>query len=325
MTFMSSYPKASILRCIQPAPYGGATLWANTVTAYEGLPKPLQELADKLWAIHTNDGYDHTDLVAERDWEFVQWSANVFAARVFEARHPLVRIHPETGEKSLILGNFIKRLADFNLPDSNALLELFLSHATRPENTLTWHWQAGDVAMWDNRAALHRAVADFGDFPRLLQRVTLVGDTPVSTDGRESEQIINAQPNRVCCSKHRTTGLNAHRPDQPAPAFRDRQPCSPRKARGGFYGIGASSLLRTALCLPQPMMPPRTPFRPPGRGGCSARPDRIFYPDHAALSLPCHSTADRFTRPYGTIPGGSRSCALPRAPAVLCPALAPKR
>jgi taurine dioxygenase len=195
MTFMASYPKASILRCIQPAPYGGATLWANTVAAYQALPKPLQELADRLWAIHTNDDYDHTDLIAERDWEFVQWSANVFAARIFETRHPLVRVHPETGEKSLILGNFIKRLADFNLPDSRTLLELFLSHATRPENTLTWHWQAGDIAMWDNRATLHRAVADFGDFPRLLQRVTLVGDAPVSTDGRASEQIVNDQPN----------------------------------------------------------------------------------------------------------------------------------
>lgn len=197
MTFMATYPKASILRCVQPAPYGGATLWANTVAAYRALPQPLQELADKLWAIHTNNGYDHTDLIVERDWEFVRWSANVFAARIFEAKHPLVRVHPETGEKSLILGNFITRLADFNLPDSRALLELFLSHVTRPENTVTWHWQPGDVAIWDNRATLHRAIADFGQENRELQRITLVGDTPVSVDGRHSEQIINGVPNPI--------------------------------------------------------------------------------------------------------------------------------
>ncbi|ACI52649.1 Taurine dioxygenase [Gluconacetobacter diazotrophicus PA1 5] len=195
MTFMATYPKASILRSVHTAPYGGATLWANTATAYQALPQPLQELADKLWAIHTNDDYDHTDLVVERDWDFIRWSANVFAARIFETRHPLVRVHPETGEKSLILGNFVKRLVDFNLPDSRALLDLFLSYVTRPENTITWHWQPGDVAMWDNRAALHRAIADFGDHPRELQRVTLVGDTPVSVDGRKSEQIIDGQPN----------------------------------------------------------------------------------------------------------------------------------
>ncbi|MCH4024990.1 MAG: TauD/TfdA family dioxygenase [Acetobacter fabarum] len=197
MTFMASYPKASILRCIRPAPYGGSTLWANTATAYRSLPQPLQELADKLWAIHTNNEYDHTDLIAERDWEFIQWQANVFAARVFEAKHPVVRVHPETGEKVLLLGQFIKRLVGFNLPDSQALLGILQGHVTRPENTITWHWQAGDVAMWDNRATEHRAIADFGQEERELQRVTLVGDAPRSVDGQQSEQVVNGTPNPV--------------------------------------------------------------------------------------------------------------------------------
>ena len=197
MTFMASFPKASILRCVEPTQYGGATLWANTASAFQMLPKPLQELAEKVWAIHTNNAYDHTDLISERDWEFVRWQANVFAARIFEARHPLVHVHPETGEKCLLLANFIQRLADFNLPDSRALLDLFQSYVSRPENTVTWYWREGDVAIWDNRSTQHRATADFGEQHRELQRVTLVGDTPVSVNGIKSEQIVGGQDNPI--------------------------------------------------------------------------------------------------------------------------------
>ncbi|MBS1004362.1 TauD/TfdA dioxygenase family protein [Acetobacter thailandicus] len=200
MTFMESFPKASILRCIKPSVYGGSTLWANTATAYSSLPLPLQEFAEKLWAIHTNNEYDHTDLIVERDWEFIQWQANIFAAKVYEAKHPIVHIHPETGEKCLLLGQFVKRLVDFNLPDSRAVLELLQSHVTRPENTLTWHWQAGDIAMWDNRATEHRAIADFDYEERELQRVTLSGGTPVSVSGEHSYQLINGQTNPIWLS-----------------------------------------------------------------------------------------------------------------------------
>lgn len=197
MTFMKTFPKASILRCVEPTEYGGATLWANTASAYRMLPAPLQELAEKIWAIHTNNAYDHTDLISERDWEFVRWQANIFAARVFEAKHPVVHVHPETGEKCLLLANFIQRLADFNLPDSRSLLDLFQSYISRPENVVTWYWQAGDIAIWDNRSTQHRATADFGAQHRELQRVTLVGDTPVSVSGKRSEQIVDGQENPV--------------------------------------------------------------------------------------------------------------------------------
>ncbi|GBQ89189.1 putative taurine dioxygenase [Gluconacetobacter johannae DSM 13595] len=195
MTFMDAYPQLSILRCIHPSPYGGATLWANTAAAYQSLPVPLREFADKLWALHSNNEYDHTDLIAERDGEFIAWQRTVFAARIFEAEHPVVRVHPETGEKCLVLGQFAKRLLNFNFPDSRALIDLLQSHIVRPENTLTWHWQAGDVAIWDNRATQHRAVADFGEEHRELHRVTVEGDVPVSVDGRRSRQAIAGQPN----------------------------------------------------------------------------------------------------------------------------------
>mgnify|MGYP001161509265 CR=1 FL=1 len=195
MTFMASFPKASILRCVKPTPYGGATLWANTANAYRTLPVPLQELAEKLWAIHTNHDYDHTDLIAERDWDFIRWQQNIFASKIFEARHPIVHVHPETGEKCLLLANFIKRISDLNLPDSNTILELFQSYISRPENTVTWYWQAGDIAIWDNRSTQHRATADFGYQERELQRVTLRGDIPVSIRGEHSVQITDGRNN----------------------------------------------------------------------------------------------------------------------------------
>lgn len=59
----------------------------------------------------------------------------------------------------------------------------------RPENTVRWRWQVGDVAFWDNRATQHYAIADYGDQPRHVQRVTIVGDTPVGIDGKYSEAV----------------------------------------------------------------------------------------------------------------------------------------
>ena len=112
---------------------------------------------------------------------------------MFETEHPVVRVHPETGERSLVLGYFIQRLIGQTIGNSRTLFDLLQSHVTRPENTVRWRWQAGDVAFWDNQATQHYAVNDYGEQPRVMRRVTLAGDVPVSIDGLRSKARSQAK------------------------------------------------------------------------------------------------------------------------------------
>ena len=100
-------------------------------------------------------------------------------------------MHPETGERSLLIGTWVKRLVDFDVAQSQRILSLFQDYAVKPENTLRWNWQPGDVAVWDNRATQHRSVADFGDQSRLFRRATIHGAVPVGVDGTESRALHN--------------------------------------------------------------------------------------------------------------------------------------
>lgn len=188
VTFVDAFPSASILRGIVIPEAGGDTLWANSVAAYQDLPEPLRLLADNLWAVHSND-YDYASV----DPAKVAQHKAVFASTVYETEHPVVHVHPLTGERALLLGHFIKRFVGLSASDSAALFTLFQNHVTKPENTVRWRWRAGDVAIWDNRATQHRAIADFGLQPRHLRRATLNGTPAVSIDGRTSRTVKPAQ------------------------------------------------------------------------------------------------------------------------------------
>ncbi|MYR44042.1 TauD/TfdA family dioxygenase [Streptomyces sp. SID5910] len=185
VTFVPAYPAFSILRASVVPPYGGNTLWANTATAYARLPEPLRRLADELRAVHSND-YDYAALRPDALPEQLVRFREVFTSTKFLTEHPVVRVHPETGERVLLLGNFVQRIKGLTAPDSRALLQLFQSHIERPENTVRWQWQVGDVAIWDNRATQHYGVDDSDDHERKLRRVTIDGDVPVGVDGRAS-------------------------------------------------------------------------------------------------------------------------------------------
>lgn len=185
VTFVDAYPAASILRGIEIPEAGGDTLWANTATAYEGLPEPLKQLADTLWAVHSND-YDYASVIANGNAEKLAQHKAVFTSTVYETEHPVVQVHPLTGERTLLLGHFVKRFVGLSSQESAALLTLFQNHVTKPENTVRWRWRAGDVAIWDNRATQHRAIADFGSQFRHLRRATLNGTPAISIDGRTS-------------------------------------------------------------------------------------------------------------------------------------------
>ncbi|MFZ4639577.1 MAG: TauD/TfdA dioxygenase family protein [Nodosilinea sp.] len=184
VTFIDRPPMGAVLRAVELPPVGGDTIWANTVAAYQDLPAPLRSLVDSLWAIHSN-AYDYVTGVTNLDEEFRSYR-QVFESTLFQSLHPVVRVHPESGEPSLILGGFVRRFQGLSQAESEDLLRTLQSYVTRPENTVRWRWQLGDVAFWDNRSTQHYAIADYGDLPRRVQRVTVVGDLPLSLDGQTS-------------------------------------------------------------------------------------------------------------------------------------------
>jgi taurine dioxygenase len=187
VTYVDRPPLGSVLRAVVIPPYGGDTVWANTVAAYEDLPVYLKALADQLWVVHSNDS-DYADSTVDVS-NSVREYAKVFQSNIYETIHPAVRVHPESGERSLLLGGFATRIKGLSTIDSYETLHLLQSYVTRLENTVRWRWQLGDVAFWDNRSTQHYAIADYGNQPRRVQRVTIVGDVPISIDGKHGQVV----------------------------------------------------------------------------------------------------------------------------------------
>lgn len=185
VSFVDAYPEASILRAVVVPASGGDTVWANTAAAYDHLPEELRNFVDRLWAVHTN-AYDYAAKKAIVSADAERYHKEVFVSTLYETEHPLVRVHPETGERTLLLGHFAQKIVGLSSADSAQLLTLLQNHITRLENTVRWRWSAGDVAIWDNRATQHYAVNDYGDQHRVMRRVTIDGDVPVGIDGRRS-------------------------------------------------------------------------------------------------------------------------------------------
>ncbi|SPO65287.1 TauD/TfdA family dioxygenase [Pseudomonas sp. JV241A] len=191
VTFVDAYPKASILRSVVAPASGGDTVWANTATAYQDLSAELQALADQLRAVHSNE-YDYAAAKPNVSLEQLENYRKIFTSTVYETEHPVVRVHPVSGEKNLLLGHFVKRIKGYSQSDSAHLFNLLQSHVTRLENTVRWRWQVGDVAIWDNRATQHYAVDDYGTQGRVVRRVTLQGDVPVGVAGQHSRTTRGA-------------------------------------------------------------------------------------------------------------------------------------
>jgi taurine dioxygenase len=190
VTFVDRPPMFSILRAMILPELGGDTLWANTVAGYQDLPDDLRQLADGLRALHSNGhDYGQADVVALRAKVGEVRLANLaaFVAQVFETEHPVVRVHPETGERALLLGGFAHRLVGHGAAESADLIRILQSYVTRPENIVRWHWEVGDVAIWDNRATQHYAIYDYDDDRRRMQRVTTQGTPIEGLDGRPSK------------------------------------------------------------------------------------------------------------------------------------------
>ena len=187
VTFVDRPPAFTLLHAVVIPPVGGDTLWANTVTAYESLPEELRDLADRLRIVHTND-HDYAAVYGrgERVDAATQAAQRQFLSTVYETEHPAVRVHPETGERSLVLGGFARTVLGFSPQASRDLIRVLQEYVTRPEQTVRWQWRVDDLAIWDNRATQHYAIFDYGTEHRRGERVTVAGPTPVGVDGRPS-------------------------------------------------------------------------------------------------------------------------------------------
>ncbi|MFJ4631215.1 TauD/TfdA dioxygenase family protein [Streptomyces sp. NPDC088847] len=187
VTFVLNPPQASTLRSITVPPYGGETLIASSAAAYRDLPEPLRVLADTLWAEHTND-YDYAVPEESIDAERAAQRAQ-FTSIKFRTVHPVVRVHPLTGERGLFIGGFAQRIVGLSATESRKILDLLQSYVTRPENILRWRWSPDQLVLFDNRITQHYAIDNYDDQPRRLHRVTVAGDIPAGIEGKESYSI----------------------------------------------------------------------------------------------------------------------------------------
>jgi alpha-ketoglutarate-dependent sulfate ester dioxygenase len=193
VTFVEAFPLFSILRGVVIPPVGGDTVWANTVAAYETLPPLLRGLADQLSALHSNS-YDYGATRPNATARQMQRHETVFKSTIYETEHPVVQVHPLTGERAMILGSFVRKLFGVSSTESMNLFAMLQDHVTRLENTVRWRWSVGDVVIWDNRATQHRAIDDYGNQPRIVRRVSIDGPMSVGIDGRHGKRRNSDAP-----------------------------------------------------------------------------------------------------------------------------------
>ncbi len=177
-------PAASILRGDIVPPYGGDTMWTNLAAAYDALSPTLRGFLDGLRAVHQFNPPPGVETSQE-------YEEKMRRNRLI-TEHPLIRVHPETGERVLYVSpSFLKSIVDVTPTESESLLALLKEHAVRPEFTVRFKWEPGSIAFWDNRSVAHLAPRDIyaSDFGREFYRVTLVGDIPVGVDGQPSKSI----------------------------------------------------------------------------------------------------------------------------------------
>jgi taurine dioxygenase len=179
VTFMPRPPMASILRAVTLPQVGGNTNWVDLEAAYESLSPAVRRLADELEAEHDGSREFAEFLEKRRNGEGNVWDGERVRA-LKPVRHPVVRVHPETGRRSLFVNpGFTTRILGVSDAESRGLLDIFFAHLTKPEHVVRHRWAPGDVAMWDNRSTAHYANRDYGDARRVMQRITLRGDAPV--------------------------------------------------------------------------------------------------------------------------------------------------
>jgi taurine dioxygenase len=171
----------AVLRCVECPPVGGDTMWANMVLAYEKLPEYIKAQIADLRARHSIEASFGAAMPIEKRL--------ALKAQFPDAEHPVVRTHPETGEKILYVNGFTTHFTNYHTaervrfgqdanPGAGDLLRYLISQAYIPEYQVRWQWQPNSVAIWDNSATQHYAVMDYAPCHRKMERAGIVGSKP---------------------------------------------------------------------------------------------------------------------------------------------------
>jgi taurine dioxygenase len=180
-TWREKPPFGCVLRCIECPDVGGDTMWVNMALAYERLPEHIKTQIAGLRARHSIEATFGAAMPIEK--------RHALKAQFPDAEHPVVRTHPETGEKVLFVNAFTTHFTNFHTPENvrfgqdyspgaSQLLNYLISQALIPEYQVRWRWKKNTVAFWDNRATQHYAVMDYPPCHRKMERAGIIGDTP---------------------------------------------------------------------------------------------------------------------------------------------------
>lgn len=178
-TWREKPPFGSILRCVECPPVGGDTMWANMALAYEKLPDHIKVLISGLRARHSIEATFGAAMPIEK--------RHALKAQFPDAEHPVVRTHPDTGEKVLFVNAYATHFTNFHTsqnvrygqdyaPGGSQLLQYLIAQAQVPEYQVRWRWQPNCVAFWDNRSTQHYAVMDYPPCHRKMDRAGIKGD-----------------------------------------------------------------------------------------------------------------------------------------------------
>ena len=177
-TWRVAPPMGCVLRCVECPPVGGDTMWANMALAYDKLPQHTKDLIAPLRARHSIEASFGAAMPVDKRL--------ALKAAYPDAEHPVVRTHPETGEKVLFVNAFTTHFTNYHTPvnvrygqdftqGSSGLLQYLIGQAAIPEYQVRWRWTPDSVAIWDNRATQHYAVMDYPPCHRKMERAGIVG------------------------------------------------------------------------------------------------------------------------------------------------------
>jgi len=155
--------------------FGGDTIFANQYLAYEALSPGMRDMLDELVGVSSSAKADVTRTREDR----IKGDGTPREKKDLLAKHPAVRVHPETGRKALFVNTaHTIRFDGWTEEESAPLLDFLFRHQVRPEFTGQFRWRPGSVAFWDNRCAQHNPINDYHGHRRIMHRITLAGDVP---------------------------------------------------------------------------------------------------------------------------------------------------